>query len=630
MSKIKMSFSLIIALLLVGIMSTAVFAATYTSYGLSVAKNAATTGFTVTVNRITGTNDTLKLQQFTSTNPTAPFGNKVESDLTSWNSDQATVNVNNATVGTIYKFVVVDSTGKALTKPKYATYYTSLGQKMASVGNDPEGLVDVDGSGIVNSNHTLTDPVRKTDFRNTKNQKLHGFYQNNTNSCASCHETHTANQGEALLFKDGTYSTCSSCHDGTTGAYNAFSPAGQTDPNEIVGTFNTQPGHNGSLHQADGSLEVSAAPGGNHDAAANSIATATYGGEFDCASCHAPHGGGSAGENNLNLDPLGWGGIAYSTASKDAQNGKLFKSAKIYTPTTLPTDKTPFILVKTTATGVTTDKTKAGYLYSRAGLSNGDPIIQTYRWDGQKYVADYSLWLRSTGHVSAPFENANTFFKDASGADITNTLNVVWRDGFAAGAVDNVATAQFSIGIDVETPTTLNDPSKSDVAALVDSTNKDYVYDAGTEMSKYCAACHVDYLSTTRGNETGTYTIAHRHATAQDRLSCVRCHFAHGSDAQIMKDANDETYNTLQTNYGFTADQALNYLLDPNPSSAIKRYTGMAVCYACHGKGEAFMANPNVNTDRTTGAVSGPYLKSGDPGAARTNRTDVPVVSSFK
>ena len=49
------------------------------------------------------------------------------------------------------------------------------------------------------------------------------------------------------------------------------------------------------------------------------------------------------------------------------------------------------------------------------------------------------------------------------------------------------------------------------------------------------------------------------------------------------------------------ADKALNYLLDPNASSAIKRYTGMSVCYACHGKGEQFMANPNVNTDRTTG-----------------------------
>ena len=261
----------------------------------------------------------------------------------------------------------------------------------------------------------------------------------------------------------------------------------KTDPNEIVGTFNTQAGHNGSLHQADGSLEVSAAPGGNHDATANSVATATYGGEFDCASCHAPHGGGSAGENNLNLDPLGWGLIAYATTNNDTKNGKSFKSAKIYTPTTLPTDKTPYILVKTTATGVTTDKTKAGYLYSRAGLSEGDPIIQTYRWDGTKYVADYSLWLRSSGHVSAPFENANTFFKDASGTDITNTLNVVWKDGFASGAVNNVdtsGTAQFSIGIDVETPASLTS-GQSDVAALTDSNDVNYVYDAGTEMSKY-------------------------------------------------------------------------------------------------------------------------------------------------
>ncbi|MDP4107880.1 MAG: hypothetical protein Q8935_23395, partial [Bacillota bacterium] len=150
--------------------------------------------------------------------------------------------------------------------------------------------------------------------------------------------------------------------------------------------------HNGSMHVADGSLQVSAAPGGNHSAG-DSLTAATWGSEFDCASCHSAHGGGSAGENNLSTNPNGWGGVQYvATGTKDQQNGKLFLNQTIQNG--VPSSfVAPYILVKTTASGVTTDTTKAGYLYSRAKVNTGDPIIQTYRWDGNKYVADYSLWL---------------------------------------------------------------------------------------------------------------------------------------------------------------------------------------------------------------------------------------------
>ncbi len=46
----------------------------------------------------------------------------------------------------------------------------------------------------------------------TGTQRTHGEYQNNTNSCASCHQTHTA-AAKNLLFKDGVYSTCTACHE---------------------------------------------------------------------------------------------------------------------------------------------------------------------------------------------------------------------------------------------------------------------------------------------------------------------------------------------------------------------------------------------------------------------------------
>jgi hypothetical protein len=608
MSKIKMSFSLILAIFLVGILSTAAFAKD--PYGLKPVQSGLSLSVPFTGNSadsadvqgknfsliVKGPNNYAKLygpvalnssKKGTFTIPAADITPGVVYNLELWHSDDAGTGV----VGTILS----KSTGVVTDGHNVPLNNTT---------------VDKDGSGLVNANQTGYNNTRKQ----RTGQKVHGFYTNNTNSCASCHQTHTAADGEYLLFKDGSYSTCSACHDGTTGAYNSFAPATEETPNEISGTFNVQEGHNGSLHDSDGSIQISAAPGGNHDVDGNSTSKVTWGEEFTCTSCHAAHGNGTSAENNLNLDPMGWAQVEYKADNKDTQNGKLFKNLTI--ETTVPTAmKTPYILVKKTlvAGDISTDKTKYGYLYSRAGLVAGDKVIQTYRWDGSKYTADYSLWLRDKGHVNAPFSNADSFFKDASGNDVTKTLNIVWKDGFAYGkadtktswlALESVSTAQIAIGIDVETT--------NDIASLFDSANANYVVDSGLQMSKYCSACHTDYLSTTRTNDTGTYTTAHRHATAQDRLSCVRCHFAHGSEAQIMKNANDETYYSLTEaiadgGKGMTSTAAIDYLKDPNPSSALKRYTGMSVCYACHGQGEQFLGNPN-NVERPV---------SGQPGAVR-------------
>jgi hypothetical protein len=609
MSKIKMSFSLILAIFLVGILSTAAFAKD--PYGLKPVQVQGTTNLSIpfTFNSAAGESATTSfdLKVFNPDGTVKDHWDGITSAFQAVATD--------LTPGTVYtvkltyagQTTVLSKTTAVTVDPFSQDMYKANGSAAAGTLSNSDH-VDVTGTGLINSNTTGYNNTRK----NRTGQKVHGFYQNNTNSCASCHQTHGAANGESLLFKDGTYSTCSACHDGTTGAYNSFAPTSSDTVKSIDGSFNVHDaGQNGSLHVADGSLQVSAAPGGNHTADSTAVNTATWGSEFDCASCHSAHGGGSAGENNLSIDPQGWGGVKYvATGTKDQQNGKLFVNQTIQNG--VPSSfVTPYILVKTTAGAVaapTSDKTKTGYLFNRAGVTDGTtPVIATYRWDGNKYVADFSLWLRDVGHKSAPFANANTVLKDGTGADITTTgMNVVWRDGFAYGSgVANVASYDLSVGIDVETT--------NDLASLYDSTDTNYIVDSGTEMSKYCAACHTDYLSTTRTNNTGVYTVAHRHATAQDRLTCVRCHYAHGSEASIMKDANDNSYYDL-TGKGIASSTALSYLTDPNPSSAIKRYTGMSVCYACHGKGEAFLGNPNITGDTTTGET----LKNGDPGAAGT------------
>ena len=485
--------------------------------------------------------------------------------------------------------------------------------------------------------------------KSRKDQAVHGFYQNNTNSCASCHQTHTA-ADDNLLFKDGVYSTCSACHDGTTGAYNAFKPVDSNTPNSIAGTFDViKDGHNGSLHVSDGTLKVSAAPGGNMTAADSNE---QWGQEFNCASCHAAHGSGSNYENNLNLDPLGWGSVEYATTSSDTKNGKLFKNIPIYAVAEIPASlNTPYILVKTTvsADDLGTDPAKNNYFFKRvadndANFTAGTQVIMTYRWDGTNYIPDYSLWLREKGY---PFKADTALYNDDwinlsltaenhyndSGKNLTNSTNihVVWRDGFAWGSdVANIKSAQISLGIDVETTDNVRSLFDRSYTVLDANGNtiptRSYIPDSGTEMSKYCASCHTDYLSDSQKNDTGIYTLAHRHKTT-DNLTCVRCHFAHGSEAEIMKDANDNTYFDLtaagkvfdttvsdSATAAANAAKALKYFADSNPSSALKRYTGMSVCLACHGKGEQFMGNPNNTPD----AILGETLKAGDPGSTRT------------
>ncbi|MEH7414368.1 cytochrome c3 family protein [Neobacillus drentensis] len=627
MSKIKFSFSLILTIILVGILSTSVFARGAYWASLSGNKDAYTFKFINTSNDSTK-DFAVKVfdgDDFSNLLYTSPIKENVTAvpepaNTTPTNSFVITKDNVVFEDGKIYKFVlydVTDTSKEIATEIKYAVTTTHDNQSLASVANDPNQLLDVVGSGLTNANHTGQPGTAK------KGGNTHGFYQNNTNSCAGCHQTHTAANGEALLFKDGVYSTCSACHDGTTGAYNAFATANDETPNEIAGTFNVKQDttHNGSLHQSDGSVDVSAAPGGGKSA------TAIWGNEFNCASCHAPHGSGSTAENNLNMDPLGWGGVEYKALpdgttlenatddQKDSLNGKLFKDLEIIdldaNPTALASFIKPYVVAKKTvaSTDLSSDKTKEGYMYTRANVQKDQRVIQTYRWTGKAYVRDFSLWLRGSSR-----EAANTVL---TGAPATG-LTIVWRDGFAFGdaaAVNAVSKATISLGIDVETTT--------DIKSLFDSTFTNYVFDSGTEMSKYCSACHTDYLSNVRTNKTGTYTQAHRHTTGSDKLTCVRCHFGHGTDATIMKDANDESQFTSVSHNG-----DLSYFVDPNPSSALKRYTGMSVCYACHGSGGQFISNPNNNHidptaddpvygSHSVGPVAGDALKSGQPGSTR-------------
>ncbi|GAB6156055.1 hypothetical protein JCM17380_48070 [Desulfosporosinus burensis] len=133
-----------------------------------------------------------------------------------------------------------------------------------------------------NDGTSANDVIKATDKPSGK-QRTHGEYQNNTNSCASCHQTHTG-ASKKLLFKNGVYYTSTACHDGTLGFYNVFASSS-------AGTFGgTMEGH-ASVHMANGVVKTMSAPGGNStgkDIEDNDLVNWTS--EFTCASCHSPHG----------------------------------------------------------------------------------------------------------------------------------------------------------------------------------------------------------------------------------------------------------------------------------------------------------------------------------------------------
>jgi len=551
MSKKKLSFSLLFALLLVGMLSTAAFAKS--PFNTSAKQNADNT-FTVTFKGLT---DDAAGTVFTVTLRDAANAEVEKVDVTTDGSKNGSYTTPALTVNAKYKVEIAYQANPTVV----------VSSADFIVGDYNNGIIDtsnVDHSqGLTNANETGMGSLSKK----RSGQNMHGSYQNNTNSCASCHQTHTG-KDKYLLFRDGTYSTCAACHDGTMGANSVFDTASAKS-----GTFGGTHDGNMSVHLADGSVSIKAAPGGNH------TDTGKWAEEFTCASCHNPHGSDSA--RLLKTDPAGWIKIENKITDGKTNSGMKFTNKTIYdkgvnVPSTNVGD---YIIVRQTlADQAAVD---ANVFFKRAAVPAGSTVISTYKWDykGKKYIEDSSLWMLSDGGRPA----INTELKAAGVAKPATTDFVyVWKDGFAYSkngdtTAASIDSATFLIGSAVEKVSNNYD--------YFDSASPTYVKDSGVQMSKFCSSCHTDYLSATYANETGVFTTAHRHQTDTDKLTCVRCHYAHGTDARIMKDSLDRGLVDLTKVGGkFEGNEAaaLDYLKDPNPSSALKRYTGMSVCFGCH------------------------------------------------
>ncbi|AGK55685.1 cytochrome c3 family protein [Bacillus sp. 1NLA3E] len=566
MRKLKASFSLIIMILLVGMFSAVAFAAEGPG-DLTVKQNA---------------DNTLTLNWSPIAAPSNNAYSSITYDLTITEYGGAVVDTQTALAAATHTTAVLDA-GKKYTltltenatdsKSVAVTGTTEIDYSMADY-NSTLATGDDEDNNFSNANHTGANANLNTGAISEYNgvnkaltgHQVHGSYKNNTNSCASCHQTHTGND-TMLLFKNGTYSTCSSCHDGTLGIYNVFEASN-------AGTFGGSHDGNMSVHLSDGAVAIKAAPGGN-----SAAATGAWTGEFTCASCHSPHG-----SDNVRLLSNNPGGVVTSNVADivDAIPGTIDAASPAYLwvkEAVVDASKYPGLVVGQ----------KVVQLYKKVGT---DP---TYSYD------PYYSWATKDPVIFGNWFTNNTGSLIRGGADLayysssTNVFAYVGSEGSAAKVYDTKLTGggigEFTYGLSVSArlvsqiaPNGVN-YTTVDNRAAIDKDYVNYVIGNGTKMSTWCTSCHSDYLSTTHSNETGVYTTAYRHKTKSDDLSCIRCHFAHGTEAKVMKDSLDRGMSDLTAVGGLYDGDAVNaeaYLLDTNPSSALKRYTGMAVCFGCH------------------------------------------------
>jgi cytochrome c553 len=399
--------------------------------------------------------------------------------------------------------------------------------------------------------------------RSWKGQSTHGNYQNNTNSCASCHKTHTAepssNGASNLLFKNGTSAVCESCHDGSVQG------GGDLNGHNLnAGTFGSGQDQNtgASVHSVREGELLSSAPGGDKLGSSNN----EWGNALSCGSCHNPHGSNS--EFMLSTSIIGETDYTQSTTHVYPEGG-------------IPVNyTTEYVLGYVTVNAA--EPFNSGY-YSELNLVNNSKALMTYWWDlkQDQYVLDYPLW-----NVGA--DNMDPKIKNPSG------YTVDYKHGFAYGtnllSTIPVGTelTNVTFGISVQpwrypsdaVPTELS--LKIDNRSYFDTTSQHYNAGSGRQLTKFCAQCHTDYVSYGHTYVTGIYTQASRHRTYDDAFSCSRCHFAHGTDMYMMRDASGKSIVDL-ISAGMSQGDAEDYMVDINNSSALKRYTGMSVCFSCHG-----------------------------------------------
>ena len=512
----------------------------------------------------------------------------------------------------------------------------SPGQKGTSITN-----ANKTGEGVDVNDGSTAGTVKK----NLTGHNTHTSYQNNTNSCASCHQTHTA-KGDQLLFADSVYNTCTACHDGTLGYLNVFSDGSVTaDTTKTMAGAGTFGGtHGASQHMANDTIQIKAAPGGNPADQGTDGKTidkrkgTQWGESFNCASCHAPHG--SYSDRLLQYNPNGIGAMPASQGGNQLENVPVVDTLPAMTTDEEKAAAPAVVLLRTEAAvadekghkkvtvtqfnkGATAyKKSEAPWLYgydSRTdGLTYWSRLVKATKGDNPatKEVvetdSDIIAAYGSTSGVYFDYEHAEAYSTSAAGA---TALKDAARGYIARPIVVKIAKEGHSViqsayfaGAPLAKFENVTEQKLKDLGYTVGTDTDKTVKNVGVKMSQFCAACHTDYLQANadgKKSHFGSETEAYRHSTNSDSYTCVRCHYGHGTDAYIMKDSLGKTIKDLVAEGKSEAD-ALAYMQDNNASSALKKFTNMSVCWACHNSSHAeTIKNAERREDHPSGMPKG-------------------------
>ncbi|HEX3031356.1 MAG TPA: cytochrome c3 family protein, partial [Bacillota bacterium] len=397
------------------------------------------------------------------------------------------------------------------TAPSYNSTEMQDNLVTTDAAND-NGLFNANGTGIgvgTNDGSTL-DTVIKAAYNGAVKSKTHTAYQKNTNACAACHQTHTG-AAKNLLFKDGVYNTCTACHDGTLGFYNVFTPS-------AAGTFGGTSGGNMSVHLANDTVLVKAAPGGN----AAGTDEKSWGASFDCASCHAPHG--SYSPRLLNWNPNDMGDVSPAEGGIAAVTDTIYGVADLTNPAVIAAGA-PYIAVRGTANdlGITAGSSSVAIkVYElnpdkTAYVAATNPWIYEYTYDHthtfKAYVTNFfkngvTDYTAVQAAADAGYKKGNATY-DAAQANIINADDTGLKWYYGAGYVISTSAAGDTL---------LNSAQTADVARAyvvkldmqnttifgghqLQTSNDKSLWAGGAfagygvTVSKYCAACHTDYMA---------------------------------------------------------------------------------------------------------------------------------------
>jgi predicted CXXCH cytochrome family protein len=107
--------------------------------------------------------------------------------------------------------------------------------------------------------------------------------------------------------------------------------------------------------------------------------------------------------------------------------------------------------------------------------------------------------------------------------------------------------------------------------------------------SAFCGSCHTDYYrSREDGAQSDGVHYGHSASSTKSGRACTSCHYSHGTDITMLRDTAGKTIADLEKpvaegGKGWSPDLAKQYMKDVSKSgSNLKRFTNMAVCWACH------------------------------------------------